>query len=477
MDSKRKFDNIADTSESTAKLSKLKVTDGEQSKQREEQRKQPQKTQVADGEQSSKRGGQQQNSEQAGIRDHKNCTKNQLYEQEEYQNDLYDAKKYQRSINNNVNGTTKGDARTKKVLSTEQQQQQQQRQQPNNAKSEETTVFELCMKKLSPQCKLANAKLCLDGTSCTNKSTILRSSGLKVCKIQSKHKYINANTFGPSLIGYVMGGMEFVTNISRDMEIFDRSPLNVIEWRILWMIMDGYVKRFGNAEIDPDDDKCKKYIRYTTIIFKHLYNSPFYQHFRRKLNVIAIIDSNIQRCDEMRSKRNIGSDSERSKWKFYTHFQNLMYSTLYKDTCIDLNSFGNIDREIIISAIGKCLNTISADLINRITHLYNYSLKHTKPYDDHCPKEALTIYKLPTAPYDKSDYSLRNASVCVYRATGKFLSKAIQQNSVPGNIRCVGEGFVDLIPNFINATDIKATMEWDRIKLPDMEPKFTHVPI
>lgn len=98
----------------------------------------------------------------------------------------------------------------------------------------------------------------------------------------------------------------------------DRSPLNVLEWFILWKFMYLFHNTFGN--VDPYTVNCTVFLEEFDRVFDFLKNSYYYKMIRSNVDVVAIIDSDTERCDDKRLLRNEGTDGMRSKWKYYTFF-------------------------------------------------------------------------------------------------------------------------------------------------------------
>lgn len=189
-------------------------------------------------------------------------------------------------------------------------------------------------------CKAKTNVLCVDGTSCCKKTSILNAIGiLPVLKVQKYRNFVNSTTYAPSAMGYVCAGMSDVLQAT-EFRVMDRSPLNVLEWHVLWKYIDKYVKLFGNVAPDLKIEEHFTFFNEFDIIFKSLKDSYFYDFFRQRLDTLAIIDSNIERCDNVLLRRSTGSDAERAGWKFYTFMQNRMYCILYE--YIDISWFDGV---------------------------------------------------------------------------------------------------------------------------------------
>nr|WOJ45360.1 GrBNV_gp44-like protein [Apis mellifera nudivirus] len=268
--------------------------------------------------------------------------------------------------------------------------------------------------------------LCIDGTSATRKTTVLERTTLPVRKVQRFTTVCNSNTYYPSMIGYIAAGIN-QQNTGKGPHLNDRSYLNTLEWNILWRIMDDYVTRQGNtdpldsatttATANEEEEKNERYelMEGYRQAFRDLAASYHYRALRRKFRAIAFIDSNVTRCDEIRMRRNVGTDRERSLWQFYTPLQNLMYETLYPDAHIDLAWFDDIeqqeaeDGDLVINALAVWINR----LVQRLS-----ASSSPPPITPHCP------FHLPLVDA-KRDYTLRNMEVHVYRSFGRLATRKI----------------------------------------------------
>ena len=133
----------------------------------------------------------------------------------------------------------------------------------------------------------------VDGTSCTKKTSTLDATGRPVTKVQRHTNAKNADTYAPSVIGYLMAGMVNQSNDKRA-KFNDRSPRNVVEWYVLWKLMALYVAMFGNVRPHPNIPHMTKYLELFKSMFSALKSWYVYHHFRSRINGIAFIDSN--RC-------------------------------------------------------------------------------------------------------------------------------------------------------------------------------------
>lgn len=260
----------------------------------------------------------------------------------------------------------------------------------------EQQVFELCAERCDSSALTApNSTLCVDGTSCTMKTSILNATKLPVTKTNRLNRFITPNSYFPSMIGYITKGIQSL-NVGGP-HLNDRSPLNVLEWRDLWRIFDHFLS--NNGLTVPTAEQLDIYRQF----FRNLRDSYYYKHFRKQINAIAFVDSDVDRCDMLRFNRNQGSDTERSRWPFYTPLQNLMFKTLYPGQFIDMAWFHDTERSIIIAGVSKYLRSL-------FDILPNYS---TLPIIE-------KVY-LPTLPIDPL---LLNISTHVHRAIGRHAVKS-----------------------------------------------------
>lgn len=218
------------------------------------------------------------------------------------------------------------------------------------------------------------AALCIDGTSATLKSTIISNLNMPGYKISNNYNIENINSYGPSMLGYILSGFIAINNF-HTFTIFDRSPLNCMEWSLLWRMFDKFLTTYGNVFLDRKihEDFLKDFSN----VFNKLQKLPSYEFFRKQLNVLILIDTNIIKCDYRRRLRNKGSDFARSSFKFYTALQNEMYSILYKECCIDINNYKN-EQEAIKCITDLIKNTLCPQIMrNRITNeIINVSRKN-----------------------------------------------------------------------------------------------------
>nr|AHW98275.1 GrBNV_gp44-like protein [Nilaparvata lugens endogenous nudivirus] len=270
--------------------------------------------------------------------------------------------------------------------------------------------------------------LYVDGTACTKKSSTLARTGLRVDKIQKTQTFKNMDSYGPTMLGYICSGMVQQAN---DLEprVID-SPLNVLEWHILWKLIDLFVLKFGNCaphfaesvessidnyvgdDNDLDGSSINTMLDFTRkfdYIFYNLQDSYYYKHFRSQLNTVVFIDSNISRCDSLHRKRNVGSDMVRSEWKFYTILQNRMYSVLYPHECIDLAWFSACDSDIM-TAMSMYVESVLDGLVERASRTI---------------QQNNSILVRITPPTTSVDYTLANITTHTYRTLARIGCKSI----------------------------------------------------
>lgn len=267
-------------------------------------------------------------------------------------------------------------------------------------------IFNICESYVSRDAFRARCHtLCLDGTSSTGKTTILRRTGLPISKVQRSFNAVNVNTYFPSMIGYIAAGINASNTGQR--RINDRSFLNPLEWRVLWRVMDHWLRNYGNRMPDLNDASMSAALKSYVGVFERLRGSYYYANLRRRFNVVALIDTNVERCDERRRRRNSGSDGERSNWMFYTYLQNLMYQTLYPMQHIDVAWFDVFDENIVAFGIAEWLKFKVA------------MLDQGPSVDRHL--------RLPVA-MRSPDLLLANDTTHLYRARGRLYAKAVARN-------------------------------------------------
>lgn len=240
--------------------------------------------------------------------------------------------------------------------------------------------------------------LCLDGTSCCYKSSILQKSNITpVLKVQKSTSFVNSNSYAPTMMGYIYSGTKEILEKSTKC-LMDRSPLNVLEWYVLWKLMNIYFIRHGNT--NPADVQCSTFLTEFDMVFNYLKTSYYYKRIHSFLDVIAIINSDTEKCDAKRRFRNQGSDYERSNWLYYTYLQNRMYKLLYP--FIDLAWFDDN----------------KSDIVQMIANSIKTNMKMTKVKHPMCFK----TYKLPSTVVDLNgiDPVLQNFHSYVYREHGRI---------------------------------------------------------
>lgn len=285
-----------------------------------------------------------------------------------------------------------------------------------------------------------SATLCLDGVSCTKKSSTLRKTGRRVDKVTQNFSFKNTDSYGPSMLGYICSGMMQLLN-HREPRFHDRSILNVMEWHLLWKFMDIFMKKFGNCRpifteppkvsvdnydgndetLDRDDDivNMVDFTRKFDYFFTQLKNSNSYKHFRDQINVVAFVDSDQQRCDRLHKTRAEGSDVQRAEWKYYTILQNRMYVVLYPNTHVDLAWFSLDDDDVVTSALSVFLNELLDYLMERrcradaTTTVYETATKRNAAY-------GIPMRATPPVVKRDRDLYLMNTSTHVYRTLGRL---------------------------------------------------------
>lgn len=262
-------------------------------------------------------------------------------------------------------------------------------------------IINICKDKLDVSQLIAKTScLCIDGTSSCLKTTILQKleqSCYLVTKVQRTKSFINANSFGPSMLGYICYGLTEQHSFAQP-HFNDRSFLNTKEWNFLWT----YIERFRMIdEINYEEEITK----FEKDIDKFM-NEYAYVAFRQQMNGIAIINTNSVMVDRMRRNRNEGSDRERSNWKFYTKLQNIFYAKIYANLYIDLNWFA-----------GEPIDTIVESLVEVLKWVL-----HSKPgqWDPDIQKNYHNIsLKLPTP---NIDLTVSNMETHVYRSFGRAIA-------------------------------------------------------
>lgn len=259
---------------------------------------------------------------------------------------------------------------------------------------------------------LPNYAFCLDGTSATGKTSIIQACGLPSTKVQRYINAINCDTYFPSMLGYVSEGLSL--QLSPPWRVNDRSPLNCLEWRLFWSVASYLVDKHSDGSagfdkdtghlMDPEDE------RYVHEAFDALLNSYFYRDLRARIHGLAIIDSNVRRCDERRMKRNESTnDNLRSKWVWYTPLQNMMYKRLYPTAHIDLMWFDQEDSKCVFEAIAAFVCYMVESIKSKTS-------------------ATTAVPNLPVCvklPRNNDDYFIRNMSVHVDRQYARLKCRQI----------------------------------------------------
>jgi hypothetical protein len=246
---------------------------------------------------------------------------------------------------------------------------------------------------------------CVDGTAACFKTTILeqlREQGYQVQKINKVSTSSNINTLGVAAMGYITRGIRLLN--SSVVTFLDRSPLNPLQWHVLWSLFDLYVKTFKNvrpSEIKHTED-WKIFEGEFRERFQMLQNSVWYKDFNNHIQGIAIIDSNTEYVRTRMSRRNRSSDTERSQWMFYPELQNLMYQILYTK-CFDIADY---DEPLTFqNAVVQYLKDVAEELKTAETTFFP------------------TTYHLPVHSLDLPWLNLHSH---VYRTLGKAHVKQIE---------------------------------------------------
>lgn len=323
-------------------------------------------------------------------------------------------------------------------------------------------VIAICRERINVDDLLRTATtntICLDGTSCTKKTSILNASGRVVTKVQQYNQCHNPDTFFPSMIGYISAGLIEMSNNPQP-HYNDRSPLNVLDWYILWHAMDKFVVRFGNVRIDVAkkpthaefvDELIDIFNKYRTIYYRCALNS--------NITCIAMVDSNIDRADMLRYERCQGSDAQRSTWKFYTQLQNIMYTTLYPDRHIDLAWFDGcpgVDTNTVVQGVVSFLN----DTLDKM--------------GERPANKLSTFYPQCKLPTIRTDYTLNNNHVHTQRAVGRWSCKilastALTDTTLPPPNEIL---FSDMIPKHLYVDNVYNPCTGER--LPPILPHTRH---
>lgn len=307
------------------------------------------------------------------------------------------------------------------------------------------SVFDICKSKINFDKLFENViisktvctnVLFLDGTSCTKKTTILRKTNTRVYKVQ-KYNYIkNPNTFPPSAVGYVFSGLFDLVNLKNNEEIkfADRSILNNLEWSELWKLMDKFY--FEEKFVDFDYKDIERVDKIVFDYFQNFINWPSYLWLRKKIVGLAIVDSDVFRCNDLRIKRiESKSDVVRSNWPFYTVLQNSMYKLLYNECFLDLLDFNEFNDDDVTSGVALFLAYTQEKLKNLTKNYLN-------------PSILILNIKLPTFLEKNKDLTLYNLNSWVYRNKIKNEISKVKKKYYPYyNRNKVSKEIVDL--NFL----------------------------
>lgn len=271
-----------------------------------------------------------------------------------------------------------------------------------------------------------NHTLCIDGTSCTKKSSILNATRRSFTKISRLNNFQNTDTYFPSMLGYICRGM--LSLCEGGPHFNDRSPLNVLDWAFLWRVLNDFLITFGNVRPNVENLKHLEFITNIESMVRNFRNSYYRKIYSTRINCIALIDSDLDRCDGLHKMRNESSDCERAQWKFYTFFQNLMYRELYPGSYIDLVIFEDAPTDVVVEGIADFCNMTLDHLIE----------SRRNP----CPRP-LPVGKLPTIV---CDYNLVNMETHIYRSIGRRACKEAVG---------VQEDISKYIPAYCNVSNIK----------------------
>lgn len=271
-------------------------------------------------------------------------------------------------------------------------------------------VIDICNASVNRELLTAqNCTLCVDGTSCTKKTSILASTGRLVNKVSKMHNFRNPDSFFPSQLGYISLGVKSLRYNGPHFN--DRSPLNVMDWSLLWMLINDFLTKYGNVRPCAQNVDHEQTLAEYRSILNNYKNAYFYKYFAKDVNCIVFIDSNVERCDELHAWRNESSDMDRMNWKFYTSLQNLMYKELYPGLCIDMADFGNADTDVVVQGVSSYLNMT----LNYLSSKYTNSTENCEP----------SCSMLPTR---KIDYHLMNMETHAYRSNGRWGVKLIAES-------------------------------------------------
>jgi hypothetical protein len=236
-------------------------------------------------------------------------------------------------------------------------------------------------------------------------------------------------------MGYITGSIieQFQYSFPRS-TVNDRSPLNALEWRTLWKLMDKHLKKYGNIW-DPENEV---YIQSIKNVFECLKSSHIYSTFRKQINAIALINTNVEYVSECMRNRGEGSDVTRSEWAFYVPMQNIMYETLHRGRCVDLAWAKDITIDEIVFCIGEFIEKEFLARWDRDDARMMRADKIRRELFKNRPKQ----HALP------DDLAARNMSTYVYRILSKSKILEMEQGDVAA-VRYVQKN----IPTFVSFTD------------------------
>lgn len=261
-------------------------------------------------------------------------------------------------------------------------------------------VQALCTERIDPaQFQSCSPALCLDGTSCTGKSSILNQTGLAVSKTSRTSPVKQVNTYPLATFGIVAEGI--IDGYRLGVQFFDRAPTNPLEWVVLWSLMQ-------HAKQQPQPLGWKVLAQYRGV-FDALADTEHYKLLRAHSNTVVIVDSDVARCDGRRMLRDQSSDVERSSWGYYTTLQNCMYQRLYPRTYIDLAWFGNTPMELVTGGIAAFLRGVQQNtLLARV--------QPTAPYHEQLVKIQNSLSSPVVVPTGRQDLTSMNVSAHATRA-------------------------------------------------------------
>lgn len=268
-------------------------------------------------------------------------------------------------------------------------------------------ILKTCINKLDfTKLTAQNQCLCLDGTSGCIKTTTLNLLEQKcnrfIYKVQKFHNLKNYDTFPPALMGYISCGITDIYS-NQFLHYSDRSPINPFDWWFLWIYLDKMIKicttSTGSVEFDEHSEHVINLLEEMKLEIEILKNNPLYKKKRDHFNILVVIDSNYKRVDHRRQSRGEGQDVIRSNWGFYTLLQNIFYSLMYKDLCIDLAWFDNYNLSEIIEGLAQTME-------------YALNLLKCRKDEDIC--KYLLTYSIST-PNINIDYTTNNIQSYNYR--------------------------------------------------------------